>query len=117
MNDPACDLNRKYAATLEKGLPAFGPQNAEVFEYYVDEILYKNMTNPPLPEVLAGGMRYYHQLGIPAFGALMTNTSDFVTPMVNTFLYPRALWNPERDLHRPLDEYATLYFGDVRLRG
>jgi hypothetical protein len=117
LNDPACDLNRKYAAALEKGLPAFEPQNAEVFEYYADEILYENMTNPPLTEVLSGDMRYYRQLGIPAVGALMTNTSNFVTPMANMFLYPQALWNPERNLTNSLDEYATLYFGDAHMRG
>ena len=117
LSDPSCDLNRKYAAALEQGLPAFGPQNAEVFEYYDDQILYENMTNPPLPEVLSSDMRYYRQLGIPAVGALMTNTSNFVTPMVNMFLYPQALWNPERNLAESVDEYATLYFGDARMRG
>ena len=117
LSDPACDLNQKYATALEKGLPAFGPQNAEVFEYYADQILYENMTNPPLPEVLSGDMRYYHQLGIPAVGALLTNTSNFVTPMANMFLYPQALWNPARNLADSLDEYATLYFGDARMHG
>lgn len=47
----------------------------------------------------------------------MTNTSNFVTPMVNMFLYPQALWNPQCDLHQSLREYATLYFGDPSLAG
>ena len=117
LNDPACELNRKYAQALENGMPAFGPVNAEVFEYYADEILYENMTNPPIPDVLSADMRYYHELGIPAVGALMTNTSNFVTPAVNMFLYPQALWNPARDLNQSLQDYATLYFGDRSLQG
>jgi hypothetical protein len=112
LNDASCELNRKYTEALENSLPAFRPPNVEVFEYYVDEILYENMTNPPLPEVLSADMRYYHKLGIPAVGALMTNTSNFVTPMVNMFLYPQALWDPQRDLNQLLRDYATLYFGD-----
>lgn len=117
LNDPACDLNHQYAQALENGLPAFGSANAEVFEYYVDQILYEDMTNPPLPEVLSADLQYYHKLGIPAVGALMTNTSNFVTPMVNMFLYPQALWNPQRDLNQSLKDYSNLYFGDPRLAG
>jgi hypothetical protein len=115
LNDPSCDLNRKYAQALENGLPAFGSAHAEVFEYYADQILYENMTNPPIPDVLSADLQYYHQLGIPAVGALMTNTSNFVTPMVNMFLYPEALWDTHRDLNQSLKEYATLYFGDPGL--
>jgi len=115
LNDPTCNLNRKYAQALENGLPAFGSANAEVFEYYADQILYENMTNPPIPEVLSADLQYYHKLGIPAVGALMTNTSNFVTPMVNMFLYPQALWDSQRNLNQSLQEYATLYFGDPSL--
>jgi hypothetical protein len=115
LNDLKCDLNRKYAAALENGLPTFGSARAEVFEYYVDEILYENMPNPPLAEVLTADLQYYHKLGIPAVGALMTNTSNFITPMVNLFLYPQAAWNPARDLNQSLKEYATLYFDDPKL--
>jgi hypothetical protein len=117
LNDPTCDLNHKYAQALENGLPAFGSANAEVFEYYADQILYENMTNPPIPEVLSADLKYYHKLGIPAVGALMTETSNFVTPLVNMFLYPQALWDPQRDLNQSLQEYATLYFGDPNLTG
>jgi len=117
LNDPACDLNRQYSQALENGLPPFGAANAEVFEYYADQILYENMTNPPLPDVLSADMQYYHKLGIPAVGALMTNTSNFVTPMVNMFLYPQALWDPHRDLNRSLQDYGQLFFGDPELAG
>jgi hypothetical protein len=115
LNDPTCDLNHRYAQSLENGLRAFGSANAEVFEYYADQILYENMTNPPIPEVLSADLKYYHKLGIPAVGALMTETSNFVTPLVNMFLYPQALWAPQRDLSQSLKEYATLYFGDPNL--
>lgn len=48
-------------------------------------------------------------------GGKMTNTSNFVTPMVDMFLYPQALWNPQVDLNQSLKEYARLYFGDANL--
>lgn len=115
LDSPDCPLNQIYRRALEQGLPAFGSANAEVFEYYVDQILYENLTNPPLPDVVAADLRYYHRRGIPAVGALMTNTAEFVTPMVNMFLYPQALWNPQRDLNEPIKDYATLYFGDASL--
>ena len=115
LNDTACGINRKYAQALEQGLPAFGGEDAEVFEYYTDQILYENMTNPPVTEVMRADLKYYRGLGIPAAGALMTQTSNFVTPLANMFLYPQVLWNPERDLGQSLKEYAALYFGDAQL--
>jgi hypothetical protein len=117
LDDPACGLNRRYAQALEDGLPAFGSANAEVFEYYADEILYESTTNPPMPDVIGADLRYYRRLRIPAVGVLMTQTSNFLSPLVNMFLYPQGLWNPQRDLSLSLDEYARLYFGDARLTG
>ena len=115
LNDAQCALNRQYSQALEQALPAFGSPNAEVFEYYVDQILYENLNNPPLPEVLSEDARYYHKLGIPGLGALMTNTSEFVTPALNMYLYPKALWNPDVNLRSSVTEYAELYFGDAGL--
>jgi hypothetical protein len=111
LNDPQCPLNQRYSLALEHALPAFGAAHAEVFEYYVDEILYENL-QPPLPEVLQQDAQYYHQLGIPALGALMTNTGEFQTPMVNMYLYPQVLWNDHADLRESLRDYARVYFGD-----
>jgi hypothetical protein len=115
LDDALCPLNVKYARALEQALPSFGSANAEVFEYYVDQILYENLTNPPLPDVMSVDARYFQSLGIPAVGALMTNTSEFFTPMANMFLYPRALWDSKRDLQKDLDEYAAQFFGDRNL--
>lgn len=111
LNDPHCPLNQRYSQALEHALPAFGAAHTEVFEYYVDEILYENL-QPPLPEVLEQDAQYYHQLGIPALGALMTNTGEFQTPMVNMYLYPQVLWNVHADLRQSLQDYARVYFGD-----
>ena len=116
LNDPACGLNSRYSRSLEEGLPAFGSAHAEVYEYYADQILYEDMTNPPLPDVISADLKYYRGLGIPAVGVLMTQTSNFLSPLVNMFLYPQGLWNPQRDLSQPLEEYARLYFGDGGLK-
>ncbi len=40
------------------------------------------------------------------------STSQYPSPMVNAFLFPKALWNPANDLNAALDEYARVYFGD-----
>ena len=116
LNDPACPLNQQYSKALENALPDFNRTDAEVFEYYTDEILFQSLTDPPLPGVISKDAKYYHKLGISGVGSLMTNTSNFTTPMVNMFLYPEALWNPNRDLWESLDEYATMYFGDPGLK-
>ncbi len=116
LDDPACPLNRQYSKALEKALPEFNRTDAEVFEYYTDEILFQNLTDPPLPGVISQDARYYHRLGISGVGSLMTNTSNFTTPMTDMFLYAEALWNPNRDLWKSLDEYAAVYFGNPGLK-
>jgi hypothetical protein len=116
LDDPACPLNQQYSKALENALPGFDRTDAEVFEYYTDEILFQNLTDPPLPGVISKDAQYYHRLGIPAVGSLMTNTSNFTTPMTDMFLHAEALWNPNRDLWKSLDEYATLNFGDPGLK-
>ncbi len=112
LDDEHCALNRVYARALEQALPSFGAANAEVFEYYTDEVLFQNATNPPLPEVMAADARYYQRLGIPRVGSLAVSTSQYPSPMVNAFLFPKALWNPASDLNAALSEYARVYFGD-----
>jgi hypothetical protein len=112
LDDASCTMNRVYARALEQALPSFGAANAEVFEYYADEVLFQNATNPPLPEVMAADARYYQRLGIPRVGSLAVSTSEFPTPMVNLFLFPKALWNPAADLNAALGEYARTYYGD-----
>ena len=116
LDDPTCALNQQYRKALETALPKFNRSDAEVFEYYTDEILFENLTDPPLPDVIRKDAQYYHRLGIPAVGSLMTNTSNFTTPATNMFLYAEALWNPNRDLWKSLDDYTTLYFGDPGLK-
>ena len=115
LDDPNCAANRKYAQALEAALPVFGAANAELAEYYPDQILFQNMVNPPLPEVMTADTRYYRRLGIPRLGALAVNAANYPTPAVNLFLFPQALWNPDRDLNRPLNEYASVYFGDAAM--
>ncbi len=116
MDDPDCAANRKYAKALEDAMPVFGAANAQVFDYYVDQILYQNMASPPQPEVIAADTRYYRRLGVPRLGTLTVNSSEYVTPAVNMFLFPRAYWNPDQDLNVPLNEYAVTYFGDAGMK-
>lgn len=117
LDDASCAMNRVYARALEKALPSFGAANAEVFEYYADEVLFQDVTNPPLPEVMAADTRYYQRLGIPRIGSLVVSSSEFPAPLVNLFLYPKALWNPAADLNAALGEYARTYFGDPAMAG
>ncbi|MCX6622953.1 MAG: DUF4838 domain-containing protein, partial [Acidobacteria bacterium] len=63
LDDDACALNRKYRQAFEGGLPVFGRANAEIFEYYVDHVLFENMADPPLGPVLTRDAAYYARLG------------------------------------------------------
>ena len=116
IDEPNCPNNRKYAQALEASLPLFGTENAQVFEYYVDQILFQNVVSPPLPEIITADTRYYRRLGIPRLGTLTVNSSEYPTPAVNMFLFPRAYWNPDQDLNIPLNEYAVTYFGDAGMK-
>jgi len=44
------------------------------------------------------------------------NLSEYPTPAVNMFLFPKAYWNPDQDLNIPLNEYAVTYFGDAEMK-
>jgi hypothetical protein len=115
LDDPDCGLNRKYREAFESGLPVFGGGKTEVIEYYTDQVLFQSMVNPPIPGVIGGDARYYAKLGVARVGSLMVNTAEWVTPPVNLFLYPKALWNPSGHLTKSIEEYASTYFGDAKL--
>jgi hypothetical protein len=114
--DARCGLNAVYRKELENALPVFAPANTEIFEYYVDHVLFENMANPPLGDVIAADTRYYAGLGVPRAGSLAVNTAEWVTPPVNLFLFPQVLWNPLRDLVKSIAEYAENYFGDDAMK-
>jgi hypothetical protein len=116
MDDPNCLNNRKYAQAIESALPIFGARNAQIFEYYVDHILYQNVVCPPQPEIIAADTRYYRRLGVQRLGTLTVNTSEYTTPTVNMFLFPKAYWNPDQDLNVPMNEYAVQWFGDSAMK-
>jgi hypothetical protein len=115
LDDSRCALNRGYRKALKSSVPVFGPGNAEVFEYYTDEILFENLA-PAMPSVIASDIMYYRSLGISAAGSLAVNSAEFITPNPNMYLYPKALWNPRTNLQKELDEYAARYFGSNRMR-
>ena len=115
LDDDSCALNRQYRQAFEGGVPVFGRQNTEIFEYYVDHVLFENMADPPLGPVLTRDASYYSRLGIQAVGSLAVNTAEFVTPPLNLYLFPKALWNPSRDLDRDVAEYAQRWFHDARM--
>jgi hypothetical protein len=114
--DPACGINAVYRKEFENALPVFSAANTEVFEYYVDHVLFQNTANPPLGDVIAADTRYYAKLGVPRLGSLVVNTAEWVTPPVNLFLFPQVLWNPQRDLGESIADYARAYFGDGRMK-
>ena len=116
IGDPDCAANSLYARAIEEAMPVFGAGNTQVFEYYVDQILFQNTVCPPLPEIMAADTRYYRRLGVPRLGALSVNLSEYPTPAVNMFLFPKAYWNPDQDLNIPLNEYAVTYFGDAEMK-
>jgi hypothetical protein len=112
LDDPGCAKNRDHAAALERLVRIFDPAQAEVFEYYPDQVVFNHM-QPALPDTIAGDVRYYKRLGIGLIEPLLTPfTQPWVSPPAAAILQSRALWDLDADLHAHLADHARTYYGD-----
>ena len=112
LDDPSCAKNRQHAAWLEKLVKVFDPAEAEVFEYYPDQVVFNHMM-PAIADTIAGDIRYYKRLGIGLIEPLLTPfTSPWLSVPTSAILQSRALWNLDADLHAILADHARTYFGD-----
>jgi hypothetical protein len=112
LDDPDCAKNRRHAAWLERLVQIFDPAEAEVFEYYPDQVVFNHMV-PALPDTIAGDVRYYRRLGIGLIEPLLTPfTQPWLSPPASAILQCRALWDVDADLHAALADHARTYYGD-----
>lgn len=112
LDDPDCPKNRQHAQWLEELVKVFDPGQAEIFEYYPDQVVFNHML-PALPDTIAGDLRYYKSLGIGLIEPLLTPfTHPWMTPPTTPILQSRAQWSLDADLHEVLADYARTYFGD-----
>lgn len=112
LDDPNCAKNRQHAAWLEKLVKVFNPAEAEVFEYYPDQVVFNHMM-PAIADTIAGDIRYYKRLGIGLIEPLLTPfTSPWLSVPTSAILQSKALWNVDADLHAVLADHARTYFGD-----
>lgn len=93
-------VNTHYPATVKDVVSVFKEaeaQNARVFEYYLDTVLFKSAV-PPLPSVMKNDLLFYRGAGAEAVGVLMTGSRPFFTAELNAYLFTRLAWNPDQDL-------------------
>ncbi len=113
LNDPDCAKNRQHAQWLEDLVKVFDPSQAEIFEYYPDQVVFNHML-PAITDTIQGDMRYYKSLGIGLMEPLLTPfTHDWITPPTTPILQSVAQWNLDADLDALLADHATTYFGNA----
>ena len=115
LNDPNCAKNRQHAQWLEDLVKVFDPAQAEVFEYYPDQVVFNHMM-PALADTISGDVKYYQSLGIGLIEPLLTPyTHPWISPPTAAILQSRALWDVDADLHAVLADYARTYFGQEKM--
>ncbi len=115
LDDPNCAKNRQHARWLEALVKVFDPGQAEVFEYYPDQVVFNHMM-PALADTIAGDARYYKSLGIGLLEPLLTPyTHPWISPPTAAILQSRVQWNLDADLHEVLNDYARTYFGSEEM--
>jgi hypothetical protein len=112
LNDPNCAKNQQHAHSLEALVKVFDPGQAEIFEYYPDQVVFNHMM-PALADTIASDIHYYKSLGIGLIEPLLTPFSHpWISPPPSAILQSRALWSVDANLHDTLADYARTYFGD-----
>jgi len=111
LNDPSCPRNVAHARALEGLLRVFDPAETEVFEYYLDQILYQDIV-PTLPQTLQADLAYYRSLGIKVVEPLMVSLVPFRSVLANAGLSAGLQWDEDADPQAWLRDLAGSYFGD-----
>jgi hypothetical protein len=96
--------NIAYFATREQGDKGTGGQGdispthrlTSVFEYYLDNILFKGSC-PPLGPIIQADLRHYRAAGVQQVQALMTGFRPWLVAPLNAYLFARLAWDCERD--------------------
>ena len=104
IDDPACDLNPRYLASLKHYLEIFEGR-CDVFEYYADAILFGGLAFAT-PSVIARDLRVYHALGISSVSSLTFGAYSLLAYPVNLETFVRCAANVGSDPALALEETA-----------
>ncbi len=113
-DDTACRVNVPHYSGGFRDQTAYfrksGTAPARIFEYYLDEILFKSVL-PPLSRVMRSDISFYNTSGAHTVQALLTGDRPFIAPKLNTWLFPRLCWNTEADTGALLTDFCANTFG------
>jgi hypothetical protein len=88
IDDPGCEVNPRYFASLKHYLEIFEGR-CDVFEYYADAILFGGLAFAT-PSVIARDLRVYHALGISSVSCLTFGAYSLLAYPVNLETFVRC---------------------------
>lgn len=92
LDDHSCPLNRRYLAALKDWQEVFaGNDDAHVFEYYFDQILFRGLY-PFLPGTILRDLAVYERHGIATCLSLQVAGPE-IAPELNLLLFSQAQWD------------------------
>lgn len=108
VNVPLLDRLKRNLALFNGATPGDRPAHiTQIFEYYLDGILFKSAL-PPLPTLLCADLRAYRDLGVHTVQALMTGDRPWLAAPLNAYLFARLAWEPEQDPAALVANYAAV---------
>jgi hypothetical protein len=123
IGDPTNPVNRPFAQRLSENIAHFDMQHAaysmqnmgpsgfstlhSVFEYYLDNILFKGSA-PPLGRVIQADLRHYRGAGVDSVQVLMTGFRPWLVAPPNAYFFARLAWDTELDPQGLQASYATV---------
>ncbi len=101
------ERNQRCWQELQAAQAAFQhTDGSQVFEYYLDGILFKSAL-PPLPEAIQSDLRAYAAAGVQQVSVLLTGDRPWLATPLNAYLFARLAWDPEQDVCDLLASYAA----------
>lgn len=79
---------------------------SQVFEYYLDGILFKSAL-PLLPQTIQADLRAYAAAGVQQVSVLLTGDRPWLATPLNAYLFARLAWDPEQDACALMVDYAA----------
>jgi hypothetical protein len=104
IDDPGCEVNPRYYASLKHYLELFEGR-CDVFEYYADAILFGGLAFAT-PSVIARDLRAYHALGISSVSCLTFGAYSLLAYPVNLETFVRCATRVASDPALALEQTA-----------
>ncbi len=105
--DAASEVNRDVWRDWLRTLGYFGRAGAQVFEYYLDGLLFKSAL-PPLGEVMGADLRAYRDSGAHTVQVLLTGDRPWLSVPPNAYHFARLAWNPDAKAQELLRDFARV---------